>query len=57
MDQSSEACFWYSPSSARTVGYLWIRRTAQATLPDAAIDVWFTARPAPRKRAEQGSPH
>lgn len=28
-----------------TVGYLWIRRTAQETLPDAAIDVWFTADP------------
>ena len=28
-----------------TVGYLWISRTAQETLPDAAIDVWFTADP------------
>lgn len=36
-----------------TVGYLWISRTAQETLPDAAIDVWFTADPLRRKRAEQ----
>lgn len=28
-----------------TVGYLWISRTAQETLPDVAIDVWFTADP------------
>ena len=28
-----------------TVGYLWLSRAAKATLPDATVDIWFTADP------------
>ena len=28
-----------------TVGYLWLSRAATATLPDATVDIWFTANP------------
>ena len=28
-----------------TVGYLWLSRKAQETLPDATLDIWFTADP------------
>lgn len=39
-----------------TVGYLWLSRAAKATLPDATVDIWFTADPLRRKRNRIRSP-